>query len=558
VSTATAPDGAPAGTAPARRRIAPVSLPGAWAAMVFAALSFTPSLLPRSGLFQGAVAGISAATGYALGVAGAWLWRQFADRPARAPRRRSWQVFAVVAVLVLAVAAALGYRWQQQLRTLMGMPGGGALDPVLTVVVAAALLVVLVLVGRLLARAARAVGALLSRLMGERAARTLGWVLVGAAFVVLLNGALYTPALDLADRTFALQDTITPDGVTRPASPLRAGGPGSLVPWDSLGREGRTFSASGPDVADLSAFNGGPATEPVRIFAGLESADDAQARAALAVRDLERAGGFARSHLLVATTTGSGFLEPSSVDSFEYLTSGDSAIVSIQYSYLPSWISFLADQRRAREAGRELFDAVYDRWSDLPADARPRLFVFGESLGSFGGETAFSGSYDLANRTSGAVFVGAPSFNTLAGEFTAERAPASREIEPVFRDGAIVRFTNDITADIPPDDRRWDGTRVLYLQYPSDPIVWWNPDLLLQRPDWLEEARGRDVLADMQWIPFVTFWQVSADMVHSTATPSGHGHVYRGDHADAWATILQPPGWSPERSRELRQLTGGD
>jgi uncharacterized membrane protein len=558
VSTATAPDGAPAGTAPARRRIAPVSLPGAWAAMVFAALSFTPSLLPRSGLFQGAVAGISAATGYALGVAGAWLWRQFADRPARAPRRRSWQVFAVVAVLVLVAAAALGYRWQQQLRTLMGMPGGGALDPVLTVVVAAALLVVLVLVGRLLARAARAVGALLSRLMGERAARTLGWVLVGAAFVVLLNGALYTPALDLADRTFALQDTITPDGVTRPASPLRAGGPGSLVPWDSLGREGRTFSGSGPDVADLSAFNGGPATEPVRIFAGLESADDAQARAALAVRDLERAGGFARSHLLVATTTGSGFLEPSSVDSFEYLTNGDSAIVSIQYSYLPSWISFLADQRRAREAGRELFDAVYDRWSDLPADGRPRLFVFGESLGSFGGETAFSGSYDLANRTSGAVFVGAPSFNTLAGEFTSERAPASRQIEPVFRDGAIVRFTNDITADIPPDDRRWDGTRVLYLQYPSDPIVWWNPDLLLQRPDWLEEARGRDVLEDMHWIPFVTFWQVSADMVHSTATPSGHGHVYRGDHADAWATILQPPGWSPERSRELRQLTGGD
>jgi uncharacterized membrane protein len=425
------------------------------------------------------------------------------------------------------------------------------------VVVATVVLLVLVLVGRLLARAARALGALLARLMGERAARALGWVLVGAAFVVLLNGALYNPAVDLADRTFALQNRITPDGVTQPASPLRAGSPGSLVRWDSLGREGRIFSATGPDVAQLSAVNGKPATEPVRIFAGLDSAGDAPARAALAVRDLERAGGFTRANLLVATTTGSGFLEPSSVDSFEYLTNGDSAIVSMQYSYLPSWISFLADQRRAREAGRELFDAVYHRWSTLPADARPKLYVFGESLGSFGGETAFSGSYDLANRTSGAVFVGAPSFNTLAGEFTAERDPRSREIEPVFRNGAIVRFTNDITTDIPPDDRRWEGTRVLYLQHASDPIVWWNPDLLLQRPDWLEEARGRDVLPQMRWIPFVTFWQVSADLVQSTATPSGHGHVYVGDHVDAWAEVLQPPGWSPERSRQLRQIIGG-
>jgi uncharacterized membrane protein len=32
--------------------------------------------------------------------------------------------------------------------------------------------------------------------------------------------------------------------------------------------------------------------------------------------------------------------------------------------------------------------------------------VFGLSLGSFGGETAFSGEYDLRNRTAGALFAG--------------------------------------------------------------------------------------------------------------------------------------------------------
>ena len=55
------------------------------------------------------------------------------------------------------------------------------------------------------------------------------------------------------------------------------------------------------------------------------------------------------------------------------MTGGDSAIVSIQYSYLPSWISYLVDQKEAREAGRALFDAVYDRWSQLSIDDRPKL-----------------------------------------------------------------------------------------------------------------------------------------------------------------------------------------
>jgi len=64
------------------------------------------------------------------------------------------------------------------------------------------------------------------------------------------------------------------------------------------------------------------------------------------------------------------------------MTGGDTATVAVQYSYLPSWLSYLVDQDRAREAGRELFDAVYDRWSKLPMNRRPTLVVVGESLRS--------------------------------------------------------------------------------------------------------------------------------------------------------------------------------
>jgi uncharacterized membrane protein len=95
---------------------------------------------------------------------------------------------------------------------------------------------------------------------------------------------------------------------------------------------------------------------------------------------------------------------------------------------------------------------------------------------------------------------------------------------------------------------------VLYLVHPSDPIIWWSSDLLLQRPDWLREPRGSDVLRAMVWIPFVTFWQVTADMPLGLEVPPGYGHKYTGEHVDGWAAILQPEDWSAQKAARLRAL----
>jgi uncharacterized membrane protein len=228
--------------------------------------------------------------------------------------------------------------------------------------------------------------------------------------------------------------------------------------------------------------------------------------------------------------------------------------VAIQYSYLPSFVSYLVDSDRAREAGRELFDVVYDRWSKLPMDDRPRLMVVGESLGSYGAETAFSGEYDLRNRTGGAVFAGPPEFNTLFREFVDDRDEGSPEVAPEYRDGRTVRFTDDPSQDIPPSTEPWEGSRVVYLLHASDPVVWWTPDLLYARPTWLEEDRGDDIVDAMRWIPFVTFWQVTADLPFATNVPDGHGHVYSSQYVDAWAQVLQPPDWDAERAEQLRGL----
>ncbi|MFE2476991.1 alpha/beta-hydrolase family protein [Streptomyces sp. NPDC059389] len=537
-----------------RHRRLRLTLPGCWGALLLACLSFTPSLLPRGGVLQGLVCGISAAIGYGLGVVAAYVWRAFADRQARSPSRRSWPALLVSAIVLFGVSFGLGQYWQHEIRRLMDVADPDVLATVASPFVAAAVFLLLLLAGRGLRALYRWAARQLGRWIGGRAARVVGWLLVAALAWAAFSGLLLSGIVNAANEAFSLRDTQTPEGVHQPTSTLRSGGPGSLVPWDSLGYQGRAFTGSGPSAQTIGAFTHRPAREPIRAYAGLETAGDTEARASRAVADLERAGGFGRENLLVITTTGSGWVDPAAVDSFEYLADGDAASVAIQYSYLPSWMSYLVDQSKAREAGRDLFDAVYDKWSKLPQDRRPRLFVAGESLGSFGGETAFSGEADLRNRTAGTVFAGPPNFNTLFREFSDHRDTGSPEIEPVYRAGRTVRFTDDPAAGIPPTDRPWDGPRVLYLMHPSDPIVWWSPRLALSEPDWIGERPGSDVLGAMVWIPFVTFWQVTADLPFSTGVPDGHGHTYKASYVDAWNAVMRPQGFTAQDLDRLKDV----
>lgn len=536
------------------RRQLHATLPGCWGALLLACLSFTPSLLPRGGLLQGIVCGISAAIGYGLGVLAASIWRAFADREPRQPRRRAWRVFVISAVVLFGISFALGLYWQSQIRSLMGVTEYSVPLAIAAPLTAAIVFCLLILLGRGLRGLYRWTANHLNRWIGRRAATALGWILVVAVTVLVVNGVLLDGLVSAADQAFSVRDTTTEEGAKQPTSSLRSGGPDSLVPWDSLGRQGRQFTGTGPTASDIANIVPSRTMEPIRAYAGLATSDDTETRAIKAVEDLERAGGFQRANLLVVSTTGSGWVDPAMIDTFEYLSGGDSAAVAIQYSYLPSWISYLVDQSKAREAGRALFDVVYDRWSRLPQNRRPRLYVAGESLGSFGGETAFSGEYDLRNRTAGTLFAGPPNFNTLFREFSDHRDAGSPEAQPVYKNGRTVRFASDASSAIPPTGQPWEGTRVLYLMHPSDPIVWWSPHLILREPDWIGAAPGRDVLESMVWIPFVTFWQITADLPFSTGVPGGHGHKYTTEQVDGWYAVMRPPGLTTADLDNLKQV----
>jgi uncharacterized membrane protein len=545
--------------APARpRKLLYVPLPGWWGALTAGCLSFTPSLLPRSGTIQGIVWGITAAIGYGLGVLAAWIWRAFADREPRRPRRRSWLIFFVSAAVLTVVFFGLGQYWQHLIRGLMGVTEYNIALVVASPVIAALVFCLILLIGRGLRGLYRWVAQLLDRWIGRRAARATGWILVAGLAYLVVTGLLLQGFVNVMNEAYSVRDTKTAEGIHQPTTGLRSGGPGSVIPWDTLGWQGRNFIGKGPSVSDIEKATGQPAMEPIRIYSGLASASDAEARANLAVKDLERAGGFQRKNLLVVTTTGSGWVDPALVDSFEYLSDGDAATVAIQYSYLPSWISYLVDQSKARAAGRALFDAVYGAWSQLSQGERPKLYVAGESLGSFGGETAFSGEQSMANLTNGALWAGPPNFNTLFREFSDHRDPGSPEVQPVYHDGRIVRFAEDATTDIPPDGQPWPASRVLYMMHPSDPIVWWSPHLIFSEPDWISEPAGQDVLNGMFWMPFVTFWQVTADLPFATGVPAGHGHKYTSEYVDGFNAIMQPAGVTSQELTDLRKIIGGD
>ena len=357
--------------------------------------------------------------------------------------------------------------------------------------------------------------------------------MVGLVSWSLISGVAADAALRTLDATFAVRDLETPPGAVKPTTELRSGSDESLIEWESLGREGRAFLGRGPTADEITELTGRPAIEPIRAYAGLGNAEDAEARAALAVDDLERAGGFDRTYLLVITTTGTGWVEPSSVNGFEYVTGGDSAIVGMQYSHLASWLSFLVDAARAREAGRALFDAVYERWSACRATTGP------SSTSSARASARSAPRRRSAASSTSTTGRPAPS---SSGRPTSTRSTAS------FVDGRDAgrarssRSTATGGSSASPPGRAAPaggpavgaGSRALYLQHASDPVTWWTSDLVLTRPDWLEERRGDDVPGDMRWIPFVTFLQVSADLAGAFSTQPAHGHNFSGEHAAAW------------------------
>jgi uncharacterized membrane protein len=524
--------------------------------VLFVCLSLTPSLLPRTWISQGVISGISGSIGYGLGVALAWLARTVAkDRfrmPRRARRALHWTV-GVAASGLLVLALYYGSVWQRSLYALIGEPPPARLGYVRVLVLTVLIMAATTAVVRGIRAVARWIAGLARRVVSGPPASIAAVTVLALIFLVGGDAVLRDGFLPVASSLSAASNRATPSDAARPNSPTRSGSLQSQVSWESLGREGRAFVAGGPTLEQLRSFAGAQAKEPIRVYAGLGSAPTIAAESDLAVDELRRTDAASRAILCVVTATGTGWVDPYAAATLEYLAGGDTAIVATQFSYLPSWISFVSERERAAEAGRALFERVYAYWSALPAGHRPRLVLFAESLGSLGSEATFADLNDVRARTDGALWIGPTNANPLWSEVVANRSPGTPETLPVYRDGEVVRFASR-PADLAGPPGPWHSPRVVYLQNPSDPVTWWSPGLLFSRPDWLNEPRGYDVQPAMRWLPLVTFFQVTADLALAQRAPSTHGHFFHGATVAGWVAVLQPSGWTETRTAGLTQL----
>ena len=521
---------------------------GVLVGLLFFCASLAPSLLPRLPVVQGIQSGLVFAVGYGVGRFGLSVWRFLELRELQGGPRRG--VALVLLALAIGLAAFTLNRmviWQNSIRDLMEMPEIVSAYPITVVAVGLAVGVVLLMIARVLIWVGQKVSRQMNRVFPRRISIALGTFLVAIVVAIAVNDLVVKSALQAMDDMFGKLDQVVDDGVIAPAT-----FESSLIEWDDIGRNGKLFLTNGPDKAEIAALTGRAAQDPVRVYAGFNTGETLEERADLAVQELIRSGGFDRSVLIVATATGTGWLDPAAIEPVAFLHGGDLSIVSLQYSYLPSWLTLMVDPNRSRRAASALFDAVYAHWTKLDRDQRPRLYLFGLSLGALGSEASSNLLTLLADPIQGAFWAGPPFASTSWTRLTTARNPGSPQWAPEFGDGSVVRFMTRQGFSVPVDVE-WGPLRVVYLQHGSDPMSFFSPSLGFHPPAWLGRSRAPDVSPFFQWYPVVTFVNVGFDVPMATTVPPGYGHTFTPkSYIDGWIAVTEPDNWSTADTENLK------
>lgn len=537
-----------------RRQLLSLSGVGLMLGALFFAAALTPTLIPRSYLAQGALAGGCFAIGYFAGVLWRRLWH-YLELPEPSARARSIAnaLVATCCLLVVLVSLWRATEWQNAIRTVMTMAPVETAHPFKVCGIALATFVVLLVLGRLFVLIARFLAARTRRIIPRKVANVIGVLVAGLLFWSIASNVLIRTAFNALDSSFRELDVLLEPERPQPTAAGRTGGPASLVKWNELGRMGRRFIASGPTAAGITAITGQPAREPVRVYVGLRSGATAQARARLALDELKRQHGFDRKILIVITPTGTGWIDPAAMDTVEYLHHGDVASVAMQYSYLNSPLSLLFQPEYGAEAARALFVEIYGYWTTLPKDRRPKLYLHGLSLGALNSEKSAELFEMIGDPIAGALWSGPPFESRNWRSITARRNQGSPAWLPEFRDGRFVRFMNQNGSTVPAD-APWGPTRIVYLQYASDAITFFAYRDAYRAPAWMNAPRGPDVSPELRWYPIVTMLQLALDMAVATNTPMGFGHVYAPEHyVDAWVAVTDVTDWSADTLAQLKQ-----
>lgn len=528
------------------------SVPSLLLGLLFLAASLTPSLIPRGPIVQGLLGGIVMALGYLTGRFLELLW-QAADLPRLAGRGTAIGT-AVASIGVLAVLGwsfFASFRWQNDLRLRMGLDPAEQTHWLQGILIVLAVFAVLYILGTAVALLFRIVRAGLYRVMPQRRANVLGVVIVALALFLLTRDRLVPLVWAFLDQTYEAAQNLFGEAPPGPTDPRIPGSPDSLIGWQEMGQPGRNFVTNGPDAAAISAFTGEDALDPIRVYVGRANGPTAKARAQLALDELLRLGAFDREVLVVVSPTGTGWLDPGSHDPLEYMHGGNIATVAVQYSYLQSPLALIFETETGLEQATETVRIVHEYWKTLPADDRPRLYIHGLSLGAWSSMYATNLFRLVNDGINGALWAGPPFPSAFWNYVQNGRNEGTPWVLPEVGDGSLVRYASHVSHGL--EGAPWGDMRLMFLQYPSDPIVFYDPFSLWRPPVWMREPPGDGVSPYLFFVPIVTQFQLAVDMALSTAAPAGYGHAYYAqDYIDPWVQVTQPEGWTDEDTERLK------
>lgn len=536
-----------------RSLVTGLSVPCLMLGLLFFAASLTPSLIPRGPLVQGILGGIVIALGYLLGRIVDLTW-QAADLP------RLRGKAALTANLVLAAATLLfilwtatsSLKWQNELRVKMGLEPAQAQHLVTILVSATLTFIVAYLIGALVVALFRWIRSRFYRFMPARRANVLGVVAVILILFVVTRDGILDRVVTGLDESYETAQQLFDAAPPPPDDPRKSGSSASLIDWAAMGKPGRDFVQSGPDREAISAFTGKPALDPIRVYVGRANAETPEERAKLALEELKRLNAFDREVLIVTSPTGTGWMDPGSHDPLEYMHNGNIATVSAQYSYLQSPLALILETRTGLDQATALLEVVHDHWKTLPKDSRPKLYAHGLSLGAWSSMYGTNLFRMVGDPIDGAFWAGPPFPSDLWNYVQNARNPGSPWVLPTINDGSLVRYASHY-ADASEAPADWGGMRIVFLQYSSDPIVFYDPFSLWRAPPWMNDPPAPDASEHLTFIPVVTQFQLALDMALAFGAPPGHGHAYYAqDYIEPWVQVTAPKDWTDADTERLK------
>ncbi|WP_306144259.1 alpha/beta-hydrolase family protein [Roseibium sp. MMSF_3412] len=536
-----------------RSLVTGLSVPCLMLGLLFFAASLTPSLIPRGPLVQGILGGIVIALGYLLGRIVDLTW-QAADLP------RLRGKAALTANLVLAAATLLfilwtatsSLKWQNELRVKMGLEPAQAQHLVTILVSATLTFIVAYLIGALVVALFRWIRSRFYRFMPARRANVLGVVAVILILFVVTRDGILDRVVTGLDESYETAQQLFDAAPPPPDDPRKSGSSASLIDWAAMGKPGRDFVQSGPDREAISAFTGKPALDPIRVYVGRANAETPEERAKLALEELKRLNAFDREVLIVTSPTGTGWMDPGSHDPLEYMHNGNIATVSAQYSYLQSPLALILETRTGLDQATALLEVVHDHWKTLPKDSRPKLYAHGLSLGAWSSMYGTNLFRMVGDPIDGAFWAGPPFPSDLWNYVQNARNPGTPWVLPTINDGSLVRYASHY-ADASEAPADWGGMRIVFLQYSSDPIVFYDPFSLWRAPPWMNDPPAPDASEHLTFIPVVTQFQLALDMALAFGAPPGHGHAYYAqDYIEPWVQVTAPKDWTDADTERLK------